>query len=121
MDVPAPGVGAMCGSCPQGYTGDASKCYGINTELALLSLFSEIYNTPLHTHTHTNGWLFLPLQISTNAQIMLHFVGKYVLILMVVISVLVWMGLISLRDLTSAEVTDCIHYFFNLNADLCRC
>ena len=29
MDVPAPGVGAVCGSCPQGYTGDESKCYGI--------------------------------------------------------------------------------------------
>lgn len=28
MDVPAPGVGAVCGSCPDGYTGDASKCYG---------------------------------------------------------------------------------------------
>ena len=29
MDVPAPGVGAVCGSCPDGYTGDASKCYGL--------------------------------------------------------------------------------------------
>ena len=28
MDVPAPGVGAECGSCPHGYTGDAMKCYG---------------------------------------------------------------------------------------------
>ena len=28
MDVPAPGVGAVCGSCPPGYTGDAQKCYG---------------------------------------------------------------------------------------------
>ena len=28
MDIPAPGVGAVCGSCPEGYTGDASKCYG---------------------------------------------------------------------------------------------
>ena len=28
MDVPAPGVGAVCGSCPQGYTGDSQKCYG---------------------------------------------------------------------------------------------
>ena len=27
MDVPAPGVGAVCGSCPLGYTGD-SKCFG---------------------------------------------------------------------------------------------
>ena len=30
MDVPAPGVGAMCGACPEGYTGDATKCYGMN-------------------------------------------------------------------------------------------
>lgn len=29
MDVPAPGVGAVCSSCPEGYTGDATKCYGI--------------------------------------------------------------------------------------------
>ena len=28
MDVPAPGVGVVCGPCPDGYTGDASKCYG---------------------------------------------------------------------------------------------
>lgn len=28
MDVPAPGVGAVCGACPDGYTGDATKCYG---------------------------------------------------------------------------------------------
>ena len=28
FDVPAPGVGAVCGACPQGYAGDAQKCYG---------------------------------------------------------------------------------------------
>ncbi len=28
MDVPAPGVGAVCGPCPQGYRGDGSKCAG---------------------------------------------------------------------------------------------
>ena len=28
MDVPAPGVGAVCGACPPGYTGNAQKCYG---------------------------------------------------------------------------------------------
>ncbi len=29
MDVPAPGVGAVCGNCPPGYTGDSLKCYGM--------------------------------------------------------------------------------------------
>ena len=29
VDVPAPGTGASCGSCPQGYTGDGTKCLGI--------------------------------------------------------------------------------------------
>ena len=28
MDVPAPGVGAVCGPCPEGYTGGETKCYG---------------------------------------------------------------------------------------------
>ena len=28
LDVPAPGVGAMCGVCPGGYTGDGEKCFG---------------------------------------------------------------------------------------------
>lgn len=28
MDIPAPGVGAVCGACPEGYTGGATKCYG---------------------------------------------------------------------------------------------
>ena len=28
MDIPAPGVGAVCGACPLGYTGDGLKCYG---------------------------------------------------------------------------------------------
>ena len=28
VDVPAPGVGAMCGPCPPGYLGDGSKCAG---------------------------------------------------------------------------------------------
>ena len=27
-DVPAPGVGAECGPCPVGFTGDGSKCLG---------------------------------------------------------------------------------------------
>ena len=42
MDIPAPGVGAVCGACPLGYTGDAQKCYGqwisnkINNHLILV-------------------------------------------------------------------------------------
>ncbi len=28
VDVPAPGVGAVCGPCPRGYRGDGSKCAG---------------------------------------------------------------------------------------------
>lgn len=28
-DIPAPGVGAVCGSCPVGFTGDGLKCSGI--------------------------------------------------------------------------------------------
>ena len=27
-DVPAPGVGAVCGPCPDGYHGDGAKCVG---------------------------------------------------------------------------------------------
>lgn len=27
-DIPAPGVGAVCGSCPSGFTGDGMKCSG---------------------------------------------------------------------------------------------
>ena len=29
-DVPAPGVGAVCGPCPNGYHGDGAKCAGEN-------------------------------------------------------------------------------------------
>ena len=27
-DIPAPGVGAECGPCPTGFTGDGNKCLG---------------------------------------------------------------------------------------------
>lgn len=42
MDVPAPGVGAVCGSCPDGYTGDASKCYGEPLFLILTKLSDSV-------------------------------------------------------------------------------
>ncbi len=29
MDIPAPGVGAECGPCPNGYFGDGGKCAGM--------------------------------------------------------------------------------------------
>ena len=28
IDLPAPSVGAMCGDCPVGFTGDGEKCTG---------------------------------------------------------------------------------------------
>ena len=74
----------------------------------LYSIYFLKIPPPPPPHTHAHKWLvFFLLQISTNVQIMSHFVDKYVLMLMVVISVLVWMDLSWLRTLTSAEVTDC--------------
>ncbi len=29
LDVPAPGVGATCRACPNGFTGNGLRCYGI--------------------------------------------------------------------------------------------
>ena len=29
LDIPAPGVGAMCGPCPDGFNGNGMKCTGI--------------------------------------------------------------------------------------------
>lgn len=28
-DIPAPGIGAVCGSCPDGFDGNGMKCNGI--------------------------------------------------------------------------------------------
>ena len=28
LDIPAPGLGAECGPCPTGFTGNGSKCFG---------------------------------------------------------------------------------------------
>ena len=44
MDVPAPGVGAVCGSCPNGYTGDASKCYGWLHNVIIIILRTDTVN-----------------------------------------------------------------------------
>ena len=37
LDVPAPGVGAMCGVCPEGYTGDGEKCFGKDLTIVLVN------------------------------------------------------------------------------------
>ena len=38
MDQPAPGVGAMCGPCPDGYFGDGKKCIGESVLLFVMIL-----------------------------------------------------------------------------------
>ncbi len=32
-DVPAPGIGAECGPCPDGYSGNGGKCAGMSKPL----------------------------------------------------------------------------------------
>ena len=56
MDIPAPGVGAVCGACPLGYTGDAQKCYGqfiskflIFTFLSYIDQYEVSFVGPLPT------------------------------------------------------------------------
>ena len=41
MDVPAPGIGAVCGSCPEGYTGDALKCYGLDYSMLQKGYYTQ--------------------------------------------------------------------------------
>ena len=43
MDVPAPGIGAVCGACPLGYTGDGLKCYGIIATIITLFAWCTLY------------------------------------------------------------------------------
>ena len=48
MDVPAPGVGALCGACPQGYVGDGGKCLG----LLLIYIYMHIYIFYISLYIH---------------------------------------------------------------------
>ena len=41
-DIPAPGVGAECGPCPSGFTGDGNKCLG---KYALFDEHSNLFPT----------------------------------------------------------------------------
>ncbi len=36
FDIPAPGVGAMCGPCETGFTGDGVKCAGISSDVYII-------------------------------------------------------------------------------------
>lgn len=46
LDVPAPGVGAECGPCPPGLTGEGSKCFGkyLRTRPKQLCHFLNLHN-----------------------------------------------------------------------------
>ena len=45
LDVPAPGVGAVCGPCPEGFNGDGEKCNGISTCILCLMGLSNMLVT----------------------------------------------------------------------------
>ncbi len=50
VDVPAPGVGAVCGPCPEGYRGDGSKCAGkLGYQCILIKYFVESLNLCSHS------------------------------------------------------------------------
>ena len=38
LDVPAPGVGAVCGACGVGFTGDGLKCTGNSFSMFIILL-----------------------------------------------------------------------------------
>ena len=43
FDIPAPGLGAVCGVCKTGFTGDGLKCSGNHHQLALDLMLVYIY------------------------------------------------------------------------------
>ena len=36
QDIPAPGVGAMCGPCPDGFNGNGIKCTGMYNNIIIV-------------------------------------------------------------------------------------
>ncbi len=43
FDVPAPGVGAVCGPCETGFTGDGVKCAGISIGMCIIIIVIRTY------------------------------------------------------------------------------
>ena len=35
-DIPAPDIGATCGACPPGFSGDGQECVGMISQISLL-------------------------------------------------------------------------------------
>ena len=76
MDVPAPGVGAVCGACPHGYTGDASKCYGMcgvvsKTILSCVQSFSIKILMSVHRMQHSVNNFVSTLMAAIPAPVMM--------------------------------------------------
>ena len=90
LDVPAPGVGAMCGVCPEGYTGDGEKCFGKIFDYFVLSVnFSPFHNK---------------LQILMSAKWTRVCVSRSATTLLEVMSANVKMGISLWQELTSVRV-----------------